>query len=262
MKLFKRFVDYRGRNRISPIFFGRRIGSWRVSPLRSRITYAREPFFDAALEYVTPESIVLDVATGDGAFAERAGRDDFYLIDGNPDSVAKLKERYSNVQEVHLPELPFRDNFFDMIHASHIVEHLPPDVLYRFLQEADRCLKPGGYLVISAPLRNDLFYNDLSHLRPYPPNVFFRYLVWGNDNCTTRPLVSKSYKIKTLCYAYQEKQPFDDDETGGELPYHHWCCCLSDLLYWFHRVKYALGFRTLQKRAFTVVLQKHSESEN
>ncbi len=261
MRLFQQFVDSRGRHRVSPILFGHRIGSWRIPPIRSRITLSHEPFFDVALGFVTPKSVVLDVATGDGAFAKRAGRDDFYLIDGNPDSVARLKERFPNAQEVLLPELPFSDAFFDMIHASHIVEHLPPEVLYRFLQEADRCLKPGGYLVVSAPLLNDRFYNDLSHLRPYTPNVFTRYLVWGPHSCTTRPLVSKSYKIKSLCYAYQEKPFFDDDDTGGELPYHHCCRCAANLLYWFQRVKYSLGFRTLQKRAFTLVLQKQPESE-
>lgn len=43
--------------------------------------------------------------------------------------------------------LPYRDNYFDIMHANQVIEHLSNTDL--FLSEIHRTLKPGGYVIIS-----------------------------------------------------------------------------------------------------------------
>jgi SAM-dependent methyltransferase len=47
--------------------------------------------------------------------------------------------------------LPFEDNTFDLIHASHILEHIPWQYSEDVLKEWVRVLKPGGTLEIWVP---------------------------------------------------------------------------------------------------------------
>src|SRR5690606_15521311 len=114
---------------------------------------------------------VLDIGAGSGLFSKYFKRNDFYLFDGNDITINELKRENKNVFQGELPIIPFQNNFFDLIHCSHVIEHLNPDVFYETLKEMDRCLKLGGHLIISAPLIWSGFYNDLSHVRPYNPKV-------------------------------------------------------------------------------------------
>lgn len=47
--------------------------------------------------------------------------------------------------------IPFPDGSADAVYSSHLVEHLPPDSLPRFLAEHRRVLKPGGIVRIVVP---------------------------------------------------------------------------------------------------------------
>lgn len=171
---------------------------------KKHITFKKEPFFDFAKELIKPESIVLDIGTGNANFADYCKRSDFYLYDGNKKTVNMLKKRYKNITYGLLPNLPFENNFFDIIHCSHVIEHLIPQVFYDSLVEIDRCLKVGGFVVISAPLMWEGFYNDLSHIKPYNPKVLNNYLCLNNSTSRTRKKISESYVQEKLVYRYRE----------------------------------------------------------
>lgn len=47
--------------------------------------------------------------------------------------------------------IPFRDNAFDAIYHSHVLEHLPKAAAPGFLAECLRALKPGGALRVAVP---------------------------------------------------------------------------------------------------------------
>lgn len=47
--------------------------------------------------------------------------------------------------------LPFRDNTFDGIHCSHLIEHIPIDEVPDALREIHRVLRKTGVMFISAP---------------------------------------------------------------------------------------------------------------
>lgn len=211
-------------------------------------THEREPFFEIANNYISKDSRVLDIGAGVGAFPAYCERDDFYLLDGNQQTVDILKKKYKHVVCGLLPKLPFESNFFDVIHCSHVVEHLEPQVFYETLAEMDRCLKSGGYLVVSAPLMWSGFYDDMSHVRPYNPKVYRNYLCRGQNNSRTRNLISNSYKQEKLVYRYLATNDYNfyNIKTNRLIT-------LSVKI--LNKMK-SKGFSFLEKTGYTIVLKK------
>lgn len=168
------------------------------------ITHKREPFFEIAKKLIKNNSKVLDVGSGDGSFPKYCERNDFYLLEGNIETVKYLEKDFSNVVYGRIPKIPFENEFFDLIHCSHIVEHLQPEELYEFLKEINRTLNVGGHLVISTPLLWEGFYNDLSHIKPYNPRVFQKYLCKGDGINPSREAVSEEFHVIDLKYRYRD----------------------------------------------------------
>lgn len=171
------------------------------------------------------------------------------MLEGNTKSLAVLKATFPYCTYGKAPALPYKSTSFDLIHSSHLIEHLTPQEVYDFLKESDRCLKPGGYLIISAPLLWSGFYDDLSHVKPYNPMIFERYLCVESGCDCTRSLLSKNYVIKEKIYRYYMLS-YDNSEVfiRSEL--------LNMLLLFYKKIKYKLGFRKLKINGFTLVLQK------
>lgn len=73
--------------------------------------------------------------------------------------------------DVQAQSLPYSDNFFDMIIASEIVEHLimPPKAFFRKLY---RVLKPGGKLIVTTPNFASLL-NIIQIMRGNNPSAAF-----------------------------------------------------------------------------------------
>ncbi|PWV72646.1 bifunctional 2-polyprenyl-6-hydroxyphenol methylase/3-demethylubiquinol 3-O-methyltransferase UbiG [Halomonas sp. A11-A] len=69
------------------------------------------------------------------------------------------------------------DNSHALVSAFHLAEHLPFDVLYRMVDEAQRVLAPGGVLIIETPNPENLlvgshtFYHDPTHRNPLTPTA-------------------------------------------------------------------------------------------
>lgn len=215
------------------------------------VTDSREPFFDVVLDYVTSKSKILDVGSGDGAFARRINRYDVYLLEGSQESAKRLKEEFLHVSCSRVPKLPYEDSSFDLIHSSHLVEHLQPQELYDFLKEIDRCLKPNGYVVISAPMLWTEFYDDLSHVKPYYPKLFYKYLCWGEKwaNCCTRPIISDRYEQVKEIFRYH---------ITSDCPFVHTkSSVINGIIRIWNNFKKKLGFYKLEKSGYTIVLKKH-----
>ncbi len=215
------------------------------------ITQERAPFFEIATDFIEQTSKVLDVGSGGGEFSEFCKRNDFYHFDSNKDTIDALSKKYKNVYQGELPNLPFPDEFFNVIHCSHVVEHLQPEILFSTLKEFDRCLAGNGNLVISAPLMWNGFYDDLSHVKPYSPIVFKKYLCGSNNSSATRQQVSSNYKVERLQYRYM-------DSLKGLTFYDSSRSLTSRLfIYIFSKLK-SKGLRELVETGFTIVLKKHA----
>lgn len=55
-------------------------------------------------------------------------------------------------------ELPFRDNSFELIHSSHMLEHLSRDKTIPTLKECYRILQPNGQLFVEVPNFEQVVY--------------------------------------------------------------------------------------------------------
>lgn len=179
-------------------------------------THDRRPFFEIALRYCGPDSRVLDVGSGAGDFARLVPSKNLHLVDWNEDTVAQLRREFPNVVRHVVPDpFPYQDGFFNVVHCSHLVEHLIPEHFYQLLREVDRVLAVDGVFVVSAPLLWHGFYDDLSHVRPYPPQVFRKYMCSRDARNPTRSAIAGSYKVESLQYRYTRRAPsyFDVSTT-------------------------------------------------
>ncbi len=217
------------------------------------VTKTREPFYQIALDVITPNSVVLDIGSGNGSFSDFCKRKDFYLMDANHKTVETLKLTYPNTVHGALPLLPFPSAFFDVIHCSHVIEHLQSEDLYNSLIEMDRCLNNSGYLVISTPLLSPTFYNDLSHVRPYPPAVLMKYMCNSQEPYPnlTRQLISQAYTTIHLQYRYREIFPSNTLYNSRH-----------NFVVWFYRkllgLLYRFGARHYETNGYTIVMQKQA----
>jgi len=91
--------------------------------------------------------------------------------------------------DLNVQPLPFDDDRFDLVFASHIIEHLHRPV--EFFGECARVCKPGGLMYFAAPSERSLllpgmpfehdkffstsFFDDPTHIsRPWTPQSFYR----------------------------------------------------------------------------------------
>lgn len=213
------------------------------------ITHDRSPFFELAREFIKDDSVVLDIGCGNAAFSNHFNRNDFYLFDANETTIEGLKLQHKNVCLGLLPSLPYPNDFFDIIHCSHVVEHLESTVFYNTLVEMDRCLKRGGCLIISAPLMWSGFYNDLSHVRPYNPRIYNNYLCGNQKKSRTRDLISTNYKQVDLVYRYLDtNEKFDSFNNKNNR-------IIIFFIKFLNEIKKKV-FVPLEKTGYTIILKK------
>lgn len=70
-------------------------------------------------------------------------------------------------------KLPFKDNFFDVVTAVAVFEHLLEEDLNKIIEEITRVLKLGGVLLVEVPYKEKLSYNYV--LCPDCLTVFHSY---------------------------------------------------------------------------------------
>ena len=71
--------------------------------------------------------------------------------------------------------MSFNDETFDLVHASHLIEHFSYPTIIDVLDELFRVTKKNGYVIIRSPLMYSGFWNDIDHVRPYPPKCILQY---------------------------------------------------------------------------------------
>lgn len=112
-----------------------------------------------------PGGRILDAGCGDGFYLHllsNLGEFELVGLDSDPralESARKnLKGRKVKLVEGDVLKTPFKDNYFDKIICSEVLEHLSDDLAG--LKELKRVLKPGGTLMITVPNHNYPFLWD------------------------------------------------------------------------------------------------------
>ena len=103
------------------------------------------------LERPMKDAVCLDVGCGNGGFFDVAHACGWRLhgLEPDPRAASAARWRGMTVYESALPRTGLRDETYDAVTMSHVIEHLHDPV--SALQEVRRILKPGGTLWIGTP---------------------------------------------------------------------------------------------------------------
>jgi len=179
-----------------------------------------EPFIPYIAPHLSDTSRLLDAGTGEGRnlskLLELPGQ--VYACDASANAVQKVPSDIQANVETHICDLsqtPFKDNFFDFVLLSDVVETLPDPI--PTLQEINRILKPGGYLLCNIPGLEDSIaeinmesVGDQEYL--YQGQYFYRFIT---PEDSTEMLVNCGFDIvhHQLCTWLEEAHPaFRHDE--------------------------------------------------
>lgn len=143
---------------------------------------------------------IVDVGCGRGMFlAElKAAGYEAVGVDASAESVAACRAGGLDiVQADALGYLESQPDQLGGIFLSHVVEHLTPSQVVRFLGLAQRALRPGGRLIVVTPNVADLwtmtevFWLDTTHVRPYPIPLLKKLC----EEAGIRPITSGSHGL-------------------------------------------------------------------
>jgi SAM-dependent methyltransferase len=118
---------------------------------------------------------VLDVGCGEGEFLRRDAKN-IEGVDPNNDVVKRLTSQGLKVTRGALPNLPFNDESFEVVHSRNVIEHLDIPTAHSLLSEGARLLKQGGTLIIASEVVTDAFWDTFGHVKPYPPGALLKLL--------------------------------------------------------------------------------------
>jgi len=107
---------------------------------------------DVFQRYVPVDGVVLDLGCGRGEFINQILAARKFGIDLNPSSREHLDRSVTLFEQDSSTRWQIEDRVLDAVFTSNFFEHLKDkSCLQRTLQEAYRCLKPGGSLICLGP---------------------------------------------------------------------------------------------------------------
>jgi SAM-dependent methyltransferase len=102
--------------------------------------------------WIRPADRVLDLGCGYCQFINHIACAEKYGMDLNPSAADHAAKNVILLPQDCSTRWPFEDNFLDAVFTSNFFEHLQTkSALESTLQEAMRCLKPGGKLIALGP---------------------------------------------------------------------------------------------------------------
>src|SRR5579872_2213334 len=103
-------------------------------------------------KWISPAGVVLDLGCGCGEFINQIDAKQKFGMDLNPDSSGFLEPSVTHLAQDCSQPWRLESNSLDVVFTSNFFEHLPDkSSLGRTLDNARRCLKPGGRLICMGP---------------------------------------------------------------------------------------------------------------
>lgn len=172
----------------------------------------------------------LDVGCGRGEWLELLQENGYISskgVDLNRMMVTKSKEFGLDVEEADVIKYLSnqKDETLSFITGFHIIEHLPFEILMKFLEESYRVLQKGGMVIFETPNPENIvvgacnFYTDPTHLNPIPP-ITGEFLLQQNgfmDTDILRLNLSKEVKyikdgsfsdVNDILFAFTKEQDY------------------------------------------------------
>lgn len=139
-----------------------------------------------AIQDIVEGKVVLDAACGEGygtnMLSEYALK--VYGLDIDEETIEHAKEKYTKAnieyQQGSIEELPFPNDYFDVVVSFETIEHVNEEIQATFLKEIKRVLKADGTLIMSTP--NKKIYSDYRnytnpfHVKEFYKNEYYSFL--------------------------------------------------------------------------------------
>jgi len=117
-------------------------------------------------QFIGNESRVIDVGAGYCQFINNISAGEKYALDTNQE----VLNNYSN-KKIHLivasaTDTTLEKDFFDVVFASNLLEHLSRDEILLSLRESNRILKKNGFFIILSPnfkYSYKAYFDDYTH---------------------------------------------------------------------------------------------------
>jgi ubiquinone biosynthesis O-methyltransferase len=121
---------------------------------------------------------LLDIGCGDGVLSYLFAKEGAKVTGIDYSDIAiefgkeKIKSKNLDIdfKQGSAYELPYKDNSFDIIVSSDVIEHL--EDVPKYLSEINRVVKNGGIVVISTPIKFTEYPLDKEHVIEWFPNEF------------------------------------------------------------------------------------------
>ncbi len=102
------------------------------------------------LKLIGKNKLVLDIGCNTGDLTKIIAKENKVVgIELSKGAVEKAKQKGLKVIQAGVYKIPFKDNSFDVVHFSEVVEHILDTK--KALDEIYRALKPNGKLIITTP---------------------------------------------------------------------------------------------------------------
>lgn len=128
-----------------------------ATPGRKQIVNIKNKIFTKLLNKAKGKKI-LDVACGTGRFLHLYGDREIHGIDISSDQLKEARKLNlaKKLTVADAENIPYPDNFFDVVITSQFIEHIPQ--YEQVIKEMVRVTKPKGSLIIDFPNKHSLTY--------------------------------------------------------------------------------------------------------
>ncbi len=195
-----------------------------------------------------PVGKVLDVGCAYGwALASLRGKAaELWGIDADEAALRQARANYPDLRFARgsATSLPFRDEAFDVVVLSEVIEHLRDGERQAAVDEVHRVLKPGGLLVFTAPYAGLLAWTDPLDFKRRFPSVYGLYMRLSGYTPTTPPEVGhKHLSQNDISALFRNRFEIEEMRFCGVLtPFVTWLLVISTRLHVLpRRLECALG---------------------
>lgn len=119
---------------------------------------------------INNDSKVLDIGCACGCLSHfMPDKNNYYGLDYNKDFIDFCLSIGLNVLDynINIGKLPYKDNMFDFVYCSHVIEHFETRIQHKIIKEIYRIIKPNGILFMAAPTPYHwYFWDENTHTRP------------------------------------------------------------------------------------------------
>lgn len=124
---------------------------WRKKKVVSDYSLKLYAFLDGISRQLKPHSRVLEAGCGSGQGLSSFKNHYAVGLDLSAEALKSAKQFCSRTVNASIFEMPFKDNSFDLVYNSGVIEHFPFPENIRAVKEMSRVAKKGGKVIIIVP---------------------------------------------------------------------------------------------------------------